>query len=152
MDLHCFVSFRCMAKWFNCTHMYIFFWRFFSFIGYCKILSIIPVLYRRSLSFIYFIYNSVYQVIRNSYLSFPPHPFPFGNHKFVFCLWVCFCFVNKLSLYLWGLLGPTCKWWYLSFAVWLTSLSMTLSRFIRVAVNAFILFSWLSNSPFSYNS
>ena len=45
-----------------------------------------PVLYSKSLLFIYLIL-----------LIYPsPIPtFPFGNHKFVFCLWICFCLINK---------------------------------------------------------
>ena len=38
---------------------YLFSFRFFSLIGYYKILSIIPVLYSRSLLVIYFIYSNV---------------------------------------------------------------------------------------------
>ena len=76
VDLHCCVSFRCTAKWFSYTHTYIFFFRFFSCIGYCKILSIIPVLYRRFLSFIYFIYDDVHQVNPKLLFIFPSSPFP----------------------------------------------------------------------------
>ena len=45
-----------------CVYMYICFFRFFSILGYyqCKILSIIPSVYSRFLSFTYFIYCSVY--------------------------------------------------------------------------------------------
>lgn len=39
------------------TYIFIYFFRFFPFIGYYKILS---VLYSKSLMFIYFIYGSVY--------------------------------------------------------------------------------------------
>ena len=39
-------------------HTYIFFWRFSFIIGYCKILSIVPVLYTSSLLFICCIYSS----------------------------------------------------------------------------------------------
>ena len=42
VDLQCCVSFRCTAKWFSYTYIYIFFLRFFSLKGYYKILSIIP--------------------------------------------------------------------------------------------------------------
>ena len=45
-------------------YIYIFFFRFVSITGYYKILF--PVLYSRSLLFIYFIYSSVYLLIPNS--------------------------------------------------------------------------------------
>ena len=38
-------------------HVYIFFLRLFSMIGYYKILNIVPLLYSKSLLFIYFIYS-----------------------------------------------------------------------------------------------
>ena len=55
-----YISFRCIAQWFTHTHMYthIFFFRFFSLIDYYKIMSIFPVLYRRSLLVIYVKYSS----------------------------------------------------------------------------------------------
>ena len=40
VGLQCRVSFRCTAKWFSYT--YILFFRFFSIIGYYKILNIVP--------------------------------------------------------------------------------------------------------------
>ena len=44
IDLQYCVSFRCIAKWSSYTYIcrYLFFFRFFSFIGYYKILSIVP--------------------------------------------------------------------------------------------------------------
>ena len=48
VDLQCHVSFRCTAKWFNymymCVYIYIYThsFRFFSHIGYYKILSVVP--------------------------------------------------------------------------------------------------------------
>ena len=44
-------------------YAYIFFFRFFSIIGYQNILNKIPVLYSKILIFIYFIYSSVYWLI-----------------------------------------------------------------------------------------
>ena len=43
VGLQCF-SFKCIPNWCSCTciYIYIYIFRFFSFIGYCKILSIIP--------------------------------------------------------------------------------------------------------------
>ena len=42
VDLQCCVSFRCTAKWFSFIYIYILFSRFFSIIGYNKILNIVP--------------------------------------------------------------------------------------------------------------
>ena len=68
VDLQCCISFSCTAKWFSYIFFFnIFFFRFFSHIGYYKILSIVPcALYSRSMLVIYFIYNSVYMLIPNS--------------------------------------------------------------------------------------
>ena len=51
-------------------------------------------------------------------------PFPFGSHKFSFlCLWVSFCFVNKLVCIVF--LDFTCKWYHVKCVfLWLTSLSV----------------------------
>ena len=60
VDLQCCVSFRCTAKRFSYTNIYIFFFRFFSSMGYYKILP-----YGRTL-FSYFIDSSIYLLIQNS--------------------------------------------------------------------------------------
>ena len=41
VDLQCCVSFKCTAKWLTFVYVYIFFSRFFSFIGYYKIVNVI---------------------------------------------------------------------------------------------------------------
>ena len=67
-------------------HLYSFFFRFSSVIGYYKILSIVPcAICSGSLLVMYFTYNSVYLLIPNSKFI-PPPPFHFGNHMFVFCV------------------------------------------------------------------
>jgi len=69
VNLQCCVSFNCIYMYIFkcvcvcvCVYIYICFFRFFSILGYyqCKILSIIPCVYSRFLSFTYFIYSSVY--------------------------------------------------------------------------------------------
>ena len=70
LNLQYCLSFRCMAKWFS----YTIFFRYFSLIGYNKILSW------------YYIY--IYKIVclcqsQAPNLSLPLH-FPFGNHKSVF--------------------------------------------------------------------
>ena len=44
IDLQCHVSFRCTAQWFSYIYIYIYIYiyRFFSLIGYYKILNIVP--------------------------------------------------------------------------------------------------------------
>ena len=64
VDLQCL---KCTTKWFSYTYTY---FRFFSIIGYFKILNIVPCdIYSRSLLFIYFIYIVVYS--RSSYFQIP---------------------------------------------------------------------------------
>ena len=75
------------------THTYIcIHFRFFSLIVYYRILCMGPCLYSGSLLFIYLTYRSVYMLIPAPNLSLSL--FPFGNHKFVFCLWAYFHFIN----------------------------------------------------------
>ena len=55
-----------------------FFFRFFSHIGYYRILS-------KSLLIVYFIYRSVYIYVNPKLLIYSsPLPFPFANRKFLF--------------------------------------------------------------------
>ena len=94
---------------------------------------------------IYFIYRSLCLLISNS--SFIPLilPFPFGNRKFV--SYIC---SSVLQLSLCHNLNLTYKWYHMVFALlfWLTSLSMIISRSIRVAANCIIsFFLWHSSIP-----
>ena len=66
--------------------MYVFFFKFFSHLGYYRILSRFPVLYRRSFLVIYFKYSSVYTSIPNSQ-SISPSPYLTSLVKFI--LQVC---------------------------------------------------------------
>ena len=45
--------------------MYFYFFKFFSHLGYCRVLSTVLVLYSRSLLVIYFKYSSLYMSIPN---------------------------------------------------------------------------------------
>ena len=85
------VGFRCTTKWFSYT--YVFFFVFFSIIGYCKILSIAPVLYSGPLFFIDCIYSSLYLLIPNSQY-FSPTLSPLGTTG-LFSVYESNCFVNK---------------------------------------------------------
>ena len=68
VDLQCYVSFRCTAKWF----IYILFFFIFFHMVYYKILNIVAVLYSRTLWFICFMYGTLYLLIPNSQFIPPP--------------------------------------------------------------------------------
>ena len=95
VDLQYCVSFRCIAKWFRYIYVcvYIYF-RFFSIIGYYKILNIIPC---AILLLIYFMYSSLYLLIPYSQFV----PLPFGNHKIVFyvCESVSVLYIDSFVLF-----------------------------------------------------
>ena len=67
-------------------------------------------------------------------LSFPS--FPFGNHKFVFCLWVSFCSVNKFVFIIFQIPHTSDIIWYffclsdLLRSVW-SSLAPSRKQFLR---------------------
>ena len=66
-------------------YIYIFPFRFFSLIGYYKILSIVPCAIQWVLvGYLFFIKYCVYVNPKLLIYPSPPPPFPFGNHKFVF--------------------------------------------------------------------
>ena len=60
------VSFRCTKKCISCTYTHPFFFRFFSHVGYYRILSRVPCAVQGSIVVIYFIYSGVYMLIQNS--------------------------------------------------------------------------------------
>ena len=61
--------------------------------------------------------------------------FPFGNHNFVFYA----CFVSSFVSFFW-IPHKSSIIWYLSFSVWLTSLSIMISTFTQVAANGIVSF------------
>ena len=74
-----------------------------------------------------------------------PSSFPFGNPKFVF--YVCESLsVLEISSFvsLFQIPRISCIIWYLSFSVWLTSLSMMISRSTHVAANGIISFFFMA--------
>ena len=86
------------------------------------------------LSFLYVVGSVYWSQISNLPLS---HPFPVC----FLCLWACFYFVDKFIYTLFfKVLHISGITWYLSFSVWLTSLSMIISRFIHVAANSIIFY------------
>ena len=77
------------------VYIYTFFFKFFSIIGYYKILNIIPILYSRSLLLIYFLHSSEYLLTQAPNLSLPT-PFPLVNlNLFFYICESCFCFINS---------------------------------------------------------
>ena len=100
--------------------------------------------------FIYFIYSRCVSV--NLELLIYPHPAPtfsFGSRKFVFYVFESVS-VSQISSFVSFFKTPHISdiIWYLSFSVWLTSLSMIISRSIPVAASGIIsFFLWLSNIP-----
>ena len=104
-----------------------------------------PVLYNRSPWASHSIYHSVHMPIPDLQSILSPSSCPLGNHKFVFKLWVCFYFVDKVHLCY--ILNSTYKWYYMIFfSFWLLPLSVT-SSCTYVTTNSIILFFlWLSSS------
>ena len=84
-----------------------------------------PVLYSRTLLFIHSIYKSLHLLTPISHSIPPPTPL-LGNHNFSLCLWNCFCFIDNFIHVIVQIphVSDIC---YLSFSVWLTSLSMIIS-------------------------
>ena len=76
-------------------------------------------------------------------LTYPTSsPVPFGNYKFIFYVWVYFHSVNKfICIFFVFFLDSMYKWFHVVFIfLWLTSLSMIISRSIHVAANGIISF------------
>ena len=71
----------------------------------------------------------------------PNYSFPLANTDHFLSLWVSFCFVSRFICII-SFQIPHIKdaMWYFSFSVWLTSLSMLLSRSLYVAANGIISF------------
>ena len=59
IQLYIYIYIHIHTHAYVCVHMYTFFLRFFSIIGYYKILNIVPCTICRSLLFLYFIYSGV---------------------------------------------------------------------------------------------
>ena len=146
--LQCCITFRCTAKWISYMYTYIhsFFFRFFSHIGHYRVLNRIPSAIQHVLiSCLFYIYWCIY--ISPNLPVYPCLPSP-NNYVCFLHAWLYFCFVNKFICIFFLDSTYINIIWYLSFCVWLTSLSMTMSRFIHVATNGIIsFFLWLSNIP-----
>ena len=76
------------------------------------------MLYIRSLWLTYFITASLYLLVSHTYFIHPvPYlPYlPFGNHHFVLCIYVYFCFVIFVLFFWFVFLGSTYKWNHITF-------------------------------------
>ena len=96
------------------------------------------------LLFIHYKYDNLHQLIPNSQSipSHPPSPLATTN---LFSTWIYFYFIVKfVSVYIPHINDII---WYLSFSLWLTSLSMLISRSIYITANGVISFQWLRGIP-----
>ena len=80
------------------------------------------------------------------FLIFPSH-FLFGNYKFVFYAYEFISVLYIDSFVLFFIPHISDATYYLSFSVWLTSLSMIISRSIHVVANGIISFFFMANIP-----
>ena len=128
--------------------MYVsFFFRFFSLIGYYKTLSIeecaiSSIAHYNTNSLCYkFLFDNLFYIwkcvcVSPKVLIIPLSPFSHDDHKFVFCVCGSISLLYVLiSLSLSFQLPHINNIIYLSISVWLTSLSMIISRTIFVAAN-----------------
>ena len=105
-----------------------------------------PVLYGRTLWFIYFLFSNLYLIILNPNLSLF-HPLsPLVTISCLLCLWIFF--INKFICVIFYVPHISDIIWYLFFSFWLTSLSMIISNCIYIAADGIISFLlWLSSFP-----
>ena len=121
----------------------------FSFLTlvYYRILNIIPVLYSRTLFFIYCLYNCL-SANPTPPIHPSPAPSPLAATDCSLRLWVCLCLTDRLTCVICYLPHESVIMQYFSFSFWLTLLSMRISKSIHVAANGIIsFFLWLSNIP-----
>ena len=87
----------------------------------------------------------LYASVNPIFLIYPPLLSPLVT-KFIFYVWVYFCFINKFICIIFRFHIYEIKW-YLSFSVWLGLLSMITSSWIHVAAifSLFHSFLWLSS-------
>ena len=87
----------------------------------------------------------MYKLISNFWFIPLPHLHsPFGNHTFVFYLWIYFCFVNKfVSCFRFHIWAAS----YICLSVWFTSPSRIIFRSIHVAANSITSFFLMTNIP-----
>ena len=134
------LCFMYATKWFSYTYiygyiyMYMLFFKLFSTIGYYMLLNIVLCALQLALFilFLYLVACMCYSQISN--LSFSHSPL-----VTLFVFYVC----ESISVYF---LTPHISdiIWYLCFSVWLTSLTMIISRSILVAVNGIISFFFMA--------
>ena len=99
VDLECFFSFRCTAKWFSYTCIYSF-PNSFAF-NWLQNTEQFPMLHSRSLLVVCFIgkYSTVYMSIPNFLITSPTHPCPLVTISLFFKSLTLFLFCKKVLLY-----------------------------------------------------
>ena len=124
-----------------------FFLIFFSIMVCYRILYVVHCGVQEDLLFIHSVSASSHPLILNSPSIPPLLPLPLGSPKSVLC--VCESVSYLCSFVLYFRFHIYVISWYLSFSVWLTSVSMIISRSIHGCYkwHYFILFLWLSNIP-----
>ena len=131
-----------MVQLYTHTHTHLFIFRFFSLIGYYKILSIVPWVF--VFIFKFFIWRFQKCTKQSSYMLFTQLPLLLASY-IIIVQWLKLR--NKLICT--SFKDSTYKWYHMIFVfLWLTSLSMTICRYIHVAATDIILFFfflWLSS-------
>ena len=140
VDLQCCVSFCCTVKWISYTCVHSFFRGFPCIQVIIECRAEFPLVHSMSLLVI-FLHRVAF--IFQSHLPMYSSSPPLDNHKFFsisVVLYFCFVqFIGTIFLY------STYKRYHIFFFLCLTSLSMTISRYIHVAANGMVL--WLSSIP-----
>jgi len=138
VDLQCCASFWNTAKLFIYIYViYIYYFPLWFMIG-SWIWS--PVVYNGALFFTHSVYNKLHLLVSKSQSIVPPTSPPLSQPLVCsLCLWVCFCFIEKLIRIIFQI-PHISDIWYLSLSLWLTSLSMIISRCIHIAANGMISF------------
>ena len=123
-----------MVQLYTHTHTHLFIFRFFSLIGYYKILSIVPWVF--VFIFKFFIWRFQKCTKQSSYMLFTQLPLLLASY-IIIVQWLKLR--NKLICT--SFKDSTYKWYHMIFVfLWLTSLSMTICRYIHVAATDIILF------------
>ena len=119
--------------------------------SYYKILAIFPVSYNISLNFAYFIRSTFYLLTPYPYIVPPCFPLHTNNHQLV--LYICESIpylLNSLISFMFQILHIGDIIQYLSFSVWLISLSLIPSKSIHVVANVKILLFVIAEYPTVY--
>ena len=126
----CCVNFCCRMTW---LHIHILFHVFHPGLS-----QDVPC--RRSVLLIRSVCNSLHLLSPTSW----PIWAPWQPEVCSLCLWVCFCFVDKFICVIFYVSHVSDIIWHLPVSVWLTSLSVIISRCIYVAANGIFHFCFMA--------